>query len=354
MGGKNSKSHKIMNYKNVKIPPNCRMLKIITFNVGISNVVSLNDKVEKFIEYILSDYRNISFDIICVQGINDHQSLKLLLRSIRDHYKITKLYYAPNDICLHHLSDGDLSQANSLELTTSRTFNDIHMTNTKIGNTKFQNIIISKYPILTTIYGELDDLTNIDDVLGIQTVIGGNVLIGNNIVSIYNTSFCKDIRSANIINDDAREKEISALFGVIAENRKTLKKYNENKNYNIVHTAFIVGTLNIKDKIDKLMNEEYINLLQNYHCLDIYRYMYHDNGYTTTLKERIDYILINLPNELYDTKFFDSIKTDRELYKTIFKKYNIHFLDIYVCDNDEFDNSFSHYPVECVFLIKNN
>ena len=86
---------------------------------------------------------------------------------------------------------------------------------------KIQNIIISRYPILSKVYAELDDDVIIDDVLGINTMIGANIIINDHIVTIYNTTLCADVNNANITNNYARQHEITSLFKTININNWT-------------------------------------------------------------------------------------------------------------------------------------
>ena len=112
--------------------------------------------------------------------------------------------------------------------------------------TKAQNIIISKYPIVTNIYAELDRRTQLDDIIGARTVIGANISIYGNIISVYNTALNKDIKTSNIINVQIREKEVESLFDIIDENKAGMDAEIFNS-YVKTNIHFLLGTLNINE-----------------------------------------------------------------------------------------------------------
>jgi hypothetical protein len=367
MGTSNSKigKKKIKSYNDIKVPEGYKLFKLCSFNINLRNTVNNEKKIKSILNYLDESYKDLNFDIVCFQGIHDDSSLLNLIRAIKSFIETNdnKLYYAP-DITIPDYDDSNsLNHKNGTALLSSKKifsefnisskFNISRKSSKKITAT--HNIIISKYPIVTTLFAELDDSTEFDDIVGIQTVIGVNILINNKIISIYNTELCKDIKIANIINDTVRYLELEGLFQIININKDIKKK--DLSQYEINDLNFIVGTFNINEMLNGNINEEYKFFIQNFHCFDIFRYKnLHDLGYTNSLKERVDYILLVLSDNIYDENTplnneFRKISNDKELYNFIHKQYKIYFIDIVV--RQGFDHiSKSNFPLELVFMLK--
>lgn len=363
MGIKLSKSSKtnktsksklnITSFSSIKIPSQYKMLKLCSFNVNLRNSANNDAKINNIIRYLNDNYKDKQFDIICLQGIHDYASACNLIKAIRQ-YEITigcEFFYAPQ-LNTYEEDIPDDNKFGTMLRKPKQKRNSMNKNNTK-------NIIISKYPILDIIYAELDDSTRFDDIIGVQTVIGANVLIENTVISIYNTELCKNIKTAGIINTLVRKTELTELFKIIEQNKLILKneKYKE---YIINDIHFLVGTLNINDiddKIEDQLNEEFIYLVENYHCIDIFRYKNGENkGYTNNNNERSDYIMMQLTNDLYDgltDNNIHNIQTDEELFKLIHKRYKVHFIDITVRNISD-KLSHTSFPIELVFILNLN
>lgn len=357
---KTAKTVKINDFSMVKIPDDYALIKISSYNVNLRNSVNLDVRVKEIITYISSNYKNKQLDIINLQGIYDTSSLYVLIRDIKKYFSKNniKIYTAPN------FDDIDVSNTSANSIISSKkmfniSFNSPSDKNTDINKPKrkiSQNIIISKFEIIGTVYSELDDKTDMDDILGIQTVIGANILIGERVMCVYNTSLSKDIKSANIINDTVRQTELATLFKIIQQNIKQLNIELKYSSYYNSDVNILLGTFNIEETQENKINTEFTNLIQNSHCIDIYRYLNDDDpGYTTSFMERVNYIFMCITSDLYnkDSPFYKKIqkmKTSNELFDIIFKRYGIHFLDSSVIKNTD-NNSLVYYPIESIFLF---
>ena len=360
MGGKSSKKSDVAinDYSKVKIPKDYLLIKIGSYNVNLRNTINLDTKIKDIISYITSNHKNKTLDIINLQGIYDSSSLFVLIKECKKYFgeNEMKIFFAPTFDNIE--TNGLISSKQMLDLSFhSSEGNSTNTSKNQHSKKKIiQNIIISRYPILSTIYAELDDNTDMDDILGIQTVIGANILIGNNIISVYNTTLSKDIKSANILNSDVRKTELDAIANVISENKISMDNLKF-KQYTKSDVNLICGTLNINEVESRDTNREYIELIKSRKCVDIFRYLNEkDNGYTTSYMERINYILLNLTNDIFDTTTkihgdFQKVKTREQLFDLLLNRYNVYFLDYYTIKNDR-TNILIYYPIECIFIIK--
>lgn len=359
MGTSASKSHKnkISDFTLVKIPEDYGMLKIASYNVNLRNTVNIDLKIKEIISYLNSSHKNKSLDVISIQGIYDSASLYILIKDFKKYcfkHRID-VHFAPNFDYIDTEASGEhlISSKKMLDLSLhSSGDNGKNSTKRKI----VQNIIISKHPIISTVYSELDDYTDMDDILGIQTVIGANILINKKIISIYNTNLSKDIKSANIINRKVRKTELSSLFDSVETNMKSLDG-DKFKKYKKSDIHLLCGTFNISEIDDNNINDEFTEFIQLHHCIDIFRYLYDsDPGYTTSYMERSSYMFLHLTKDMYDdksefSKKLQNVKEISDLFNIIFKRYNIHFLDYSIIKNENTKVA-TYYPIECVFIFK--
>ena len=90
--------------------------------------------------------------------------------------------------------------------------------------------------------------------------------------------------------------------------------------------------------------------------VDVYRLKYPDNdGYTTSLMERLDYILFYIAdlknNHSPYNNELNNIKNEEEFLKLLFKAYDVYFLDFNI---NKTINISTNYPVESLMIIKNS
>lgn len=355
------RKNKIKSFNNVTIPVNYTLVKLCSFNISLKHSVNSENKIKQILAYLDDNNKDKQFDILCLQGIYDFTSAYNLCKAV-------KIYAQNDDKKLYFAPDMEITDESNTSFKSTRDFftKSLKSSNPSSRFTKsrskdskknkYKNIIISKYPIITTLYAELDDKTNFDNIVGIQTIVGVNIVINKQIISIYNTELCKDIKRANISNDQMRRLELKGLFHVIKQNKKLIES-GELDEYIINDIHLIVGTLNIPEMEEGEINPELIDLVQHYHCLDVYRYKHNKNmGYTNQMNERVDYILLSLTNDLYEEGSeirdqFNKVKTIKDLFDFINKRYKIYFIDHIV--RSSYDHIFkTSYPLEAVFMIK--
>jgi len=346
------KHAEIHSFNDVTVPDGYSMIKLATYNINLKNSINLKYKVNKIIEYINSSYKDKKIDIICLQGIHDYMTLEALIKTIKRKFWAKEMYTAPtyDDII------GSIDPINSNNFTISRILmgslksagSSKNNTNKKI---EIQNLIISRFPIVSSIYNNMDVVGKMDDTIGIKAVIGANVSIGNTIVSIYSTQLSNDIQIADICNMGLRKKEGDILLSTIMENEQNNKNNNLTKNPHI-----ICGTFNINYYDGKDISKEFTEFVTTCNYVDTYKYINPEKkGFTNTNKERKDYIFVKLTNDIFSDKKwkkeFKKIKNDKDLFNIIFKRYNIYFIDCYVRNDINSTNSASIFPVESVFIV---
>ncbi len=354
---------KIHDFNMVNIPNGYTLIKIATYNINIRNTVNLSNRVRDIIDYLTSSYKNKSIDILCLQGIHDYQSAHRLVKEIKKYGREQRktYFFAPDFENINSRSDTENisrfhssfpPQRNQLSQQTSS------LRQMQSRKAEVQNIIISEFPIVTSIYAEIDDNLDIDDIIGTQSVIGANISIYGNVISVYNTALGRDIKSANLINRDTRTKEIHAIFDTILENKLSLNS-DAFAGYLKTDVHFLTGSLNIPETYRGDMNDEFVELVQNYHCIDPYRNITDDPGHTTSSKERMDYIMFLLDDQSFEPidpyyNLMEAVETTDDLLSYIFKKYKIYFLDTSVVSDNQTNNSTSSFPVESVFMFYRN
>ena len=344
---KKNKTIQINDFNMVTIPKGYELIKLATFNINIRNTVNISNKIKEILIFIKSSFKNKDIDIFCLQGILDYNSAYKLIKEVKKYGRQTnnKFYFGPEFENIDSKSEKFISMKDKISTGLLK------------KKIEVQNIIISKYPIVTTLYSELDDKLYIDDILGTKTIIGANISIYGNIISVYNTTLSKDIKSANLVNSDVRNKELKVVFKIIEENKKKLKT-DEFKHYFLTDIHMLAGTLFIKETYGLDLNQEFIDFMQKYKCVDIFRIMCEDNiGHTNTSKERVDYILFLLTDMMYNKsnhKKLKSIEGCNDLFKLIFKIYKIYFIDIIIRNDIYTGNSYSNFPLECTFMMYKN
>lgn len=343
----NSKDIKFTDYNKVKIPNGYKLIKMASYNVSLRNGINIQMRIEDTINYIFSSFKKKEIDIICLQGMYDYNSVNIIVKEIinkSNELKI-KFYFAPD------FDDINISSSQSV----SKRSRSRSRSKTDSKKIKIQNIIISRYPIISTIFGEIDDKNDFDDVIGVHTIISANISIFGNIITVHNTYLSKDIRTANIINSDIRQSELDAVFTIIEQNRDNIK-YNEN--YKRTDIEFLVGAININEMNNNELNEEFINIISDRHIVDIFRYLNdEDFGYTNTTNERLNYIFMLLTDDMYDenSKFkkkIESLDNQSDLLNIIFDRFKIYFLDSYVRNDINIQGRANNYPIETVFMMK--
>lgn len=351
---KSVKSININDYSDISVPKEYQLLKLVSYNLNISNTINSDVLIKKIVSFVAEIYKGKANDIICLQGINDHDVYYKLMKRINNFSKEMNdtFYIAPENNCIEYTDSGGEDQLNFNSAIRNRS------RSVKDPKHNFQNIIISRYPIVSTMLIELDDNHDVDDVLGIKTLVGCNISIYGNLISIFNTELSKDIKIAGIINDNIRQLELNTIFDAIENNRKALAS-NTFREYTKTDINFLVGSLNICEFIGKGMNTEFIDLIKQYHCVDIYRHQSNEKGYTTQSKKRLDYIMFLMTSDIYKeespfNKKLQNINDSDDLIKFLTKRYKLYFININIIKNEELKSISQNYPIELVFILYKN
>lgn len=239
----------VKSYKNVKLPVGYKLFKISTYNINLSDCLSLDDKINDVMKYINNEYKDLQHDIVCLQGINDESVYNKLLYEILNTYR--------KDISIIPVND----------------------------KMRFNNVIISFHPFKKIYYNKYLKNKIINQVFGNNSVIGANVNIHGNIISIFTTELIKDIRSSGLEYSVARQRESEELF-----------KYIDN---NLGHNlCLVLGSINIDEYVQNgQINNQYKEFIEKYKLTDLYRKFNSEKGSTNNFNTRDDYIFVyNCPN----------------------------------------------------------
>lgn len=337
----------ITNFNNVKIPEKFSMIKLVTYNIELKNSISLRTHINKIVQYIFNEFRNKVIDIACIQGINDKYAIYELILSIKKVCKNNnvQMYYAPN---FDHIELSDKSQM--VASFNASWYGNKESTST--SNNISTNIIISKYPIINYIFNELNKGNS--KIFTSNDIIAANISINNNIISIYNVSLCEDINGANISNRECRNSELDKVKNIIIANQHDLINNVKFNKYNKTDINFLVGSLEIPETSFGIVNQEYIDLTEKFHCVDIYRLLTTNDGITTKNNRRTDYIMLLMTEDIFNEKsdfhkLLMKVENSNDLLQLVFKRYTYHTLQAFV--NTKIDNR-NNYPVENIFIFK--
>lgn len=339
MGVSNSKNTVLINdVTKIKLPRKTKLIKISSYNINVRNSITLGSKISEIIKYFSDNFKKKCIDILCIQGIRDYNSGFALFKAFTKYEKINKikLYYTPE------FDETSFGSYNSNQRNSSR----------KKSQSKkivYQNMIISRYPIVSNMYKELDDTTEFDDIVGVKTVVGIVINFFGKKLAIYCTRLTKDIDNSNMLNDNVRLKELEELYA----SHISFTKINK------IDTGIIVGSFNFNEKIKNENNEEYDQMVEKYNMIDIFRIVNGDSdpGYTNSIKDRHNYLMFFLTDDLYDesspySKLLKNVNTTFDMLQLIYKRYGIYFIDCCVRNDINQTQTYVNYPVECIAVIK--
>lgn len=353
----------------IHLAPGYMLLKIASYNINLKNSINIDSKVKDIIGYIVSNHKNKRIDILCIQGLRDQYAAFYFIQELKRYIynNSLEIYLGPefedvdpterHDISKNRTFAASWNPVNKNKKPKEKQSHSLSLNKHRVD--EIQNIIISRYPIINTIYSDLDYETDVDDVLGVKTVLGANISVNGNILSVYNTELSKDIRSSKIINDKVRSVEIDALFKVVNQNYLDLKGKNF-KTYHKTDIHFLAGTFYIQEQVNNELNNELSEFLQAKNCVDIFRFITDtEDGYTTPHSQRFDYILFCLTKDIFEegSLYYNSIQKVRnynDIMKIAFKRYMIHFIDSYVRDDLKHINPSGNYPIETIFMMNRN
>ena len=145
-----------MKNKLINIPNNTQLFKIGSFNVNLVDSVDYKEKIDIIANYIFSHFYETELDIICLQGITETKLAKALVNVINNMSIKTKnpIHIIPTKI----VNDSLVKFSSSLEVTWN---SDSGCTNSEELDTEIiHNIIISRYPIISTYCISLNEQDN--------------------------------------------------------------------------------------------------------------------------------------------------------------------------------------------------
>lgn len=347
--------NEIINFKNVNIPNNYTMVKIVTYNVQLKNSINIDNHIHKIGQYILGTFRDKDIDIMCIQGLDDKYSLYKLITHIKTMGKNNdiNLYFAPEFDNINVSEQNSLQSSLNIAWSDSKQKSDKGASDNILNNNTTPNIIISRHMIISYLCEPLD--TPETSLFVIDGIVSSNININNNIISIYNISLSNDIISAQINNSEKRKCEMNKVKDIIVSNHSLISTDDRFRKYKKTDINFMVGSFEIVETKNNEINEEYLELTSKFRCADIYRYQHEEKeGYTNIKNERSDYIMLLLTEDIFDNKgkyhkMILNIKNPEDAFKLIFDRYNLHTIQTHV-NIDE--TCRPHFPIENIMIFK--
>lgn len=307
---------------------NFKELRIGTLDASLDQTIYKNDKISAIVE-LLND-----LDILCLQNIADMKTTKTMIKQIYDKLR-NNIYFYPslmshaepnilNRIAQYEKSiknkNNDDASPDGIEYMSSNSnnsdnTNNSNNTNNTMGTqdvfrftftkstdeytSEFQNITISKYPIVN---GATLPIGNMFNIINYASVI--NINYKGTIVSVYNAALQIDF--TGISNKKIREMQIMKLYDIIDENRKFIKTDETFNEYYISDINFLCCDLNIMEYKNNVVNEEFVKCLKTLKGLDLFKFVKKFTGNNTKANNeqkttKHSYVMLILPE--YD--FFE-------------------------------------------------
>lgn len=314
------------------IPENTKLFKISSFYVNLNDDINRYDTIKLISRYIYSEYYDIEIDIICIQGINDENLVKLLINEVT--ILSNELRIPINIVPKIDFND---SQDNSIQLTWN--------VSSEGGTCDISNIIISKYPIITTSKIILNDSVD-EKLVGSRKAIIANINIEGYIVSIFNVTLSEDY--LGISNSDFRKYELDQLLKYINLNNLEMKKIIETYDLKLIdkNINIICGNFNVSEIKNSKINPEITQIFKNMKALDTFRISNlknKNNDFTNKNGFKDCFILLLLT----DMTFSNDI-TIEEILNFSYKKHGIIILKSHIENKIQ---SNDYYPIETIFLL---
>jgi hypothetical protein len=319
------------------IPINTQLLKIGSFYINLNDSINRNENIRQITEYIFSDVYNVVLDIICIQGLNDTKITKLLIKNIVD---ISNKYKKP----VHIVPKTDMVAVDSVDDAFQYQWNS----STNIDTSDIYNIIISKYPIITT---STINLNNTSDakLVGNNKIILANVNVNGYIISIYNVTLSQDYMG--IPNTELRNKEVKLITNLIKKNSDQIKKYNKNTGDRLIikDVHLLCGQFNVTEIKSNKLNLELVQVLKTLKAIDIFRFYClinknDDNGFTCSHNTRDCFISMILINH----KIGIDVESPKVLLDNAYKEHGIGIVLSYVVKSVKINE---YHPIEVIFLL---
>jgi hypothetical protein len=260
---------------------NFKELKIGTFDASLDQSIYKNDKIKMISEMITSEVFEI--DIFCLQNIVDVKTTKLMIEAILKN-ATSKLYFFPSIFPLCR-AGSKLAIAIG-EDNESNKSNDSNETNKTCGTvvstedvfrftfsrssdeytTEYQNIIVSKYPIVNGATLSIGTVFNINSYANIA-----NINYHGSIISVYNATLQIDF--TGISNKKIRESQLKHLNNAINENRNFVKTDKTFHEYYVNDINILCCDLNIMEYKNNGVNDEFIKCVKTVKGLDLYKFV---------------------------------------------------------------------------------
>jgi len=299
-------------------------LIIYSLNLRLNNSSNNQDKLEE-IKHIITD---LTYDIICFQGIDNDTSLKAIVKMIETHnYSNKKLMTYPQ------FTASSPNSSKKLLDIIKITWNNIIESESNIDC-----IIITKHNIIN---GAKMQITNN------KYCFIANIDYFGTIISVYNCNLDNDLTGISMTNN--RHSQITCIMKNLAlPNIEHINQYLTIRyEYRGIH--ILCCQSNISELYNDVSNPEYHDMIRILNALDIHRYIQiikkikanNSNDATSINESRTNYtLLILLDVEL--------LKDVQKIGKYLSTNFNMYLINSIICQNA---NVFEDYPTIITLLL---
>jgi hypothetical protein len=335
-------------------------LKISTFLVDIDSTFMKDINIEKILTYFFGDKNKSGIDILCIQGINNNNVYKDIIkefkRYVKEYNKEHKynehivLYYYPYD---SKRKDGEsTSSGDQSDGTWSLTDKSTE------DQGSYNKLIISRYEILFFIeekyykktHSKLHSIHNATPNIQSITVDFNNILL-----NIYNINF---LEGKTLLGNNSNTIQLKYLFDLMKVHKKQATEFIKIKNLRekdkLIDRGIniICGNFNINEIRNNVVNKEYVKMIRRMNAIDVFRYVtgirnkndFVNNVYNTNvIFSRNSYLLLSVDE---NTKLDDV----NALSKIMYNKYGIIVINSIIDEYMKYN--FINYPTEATILFK--
>lgn len=320
------------NIKNVHLS-DYDSLTVCTLNTRFVQSVNYKDKINMLTDFLFDS----NYDIVCLQGINDHKLLRLIVKNIFNRNLTTtdpnKLTTYPLIETFYVVTNTD-SNGDILKITWSNS-DDTNLS-------EINSLIITKCNIISGTKIITTQSCSEDKNFYLVNIEFNGVLI-----SVYNATLQNDF--IGISNLPTRKIQINQLKDYISQNNDHIKSDNIYKKYTDRNINIICCQANINELYNNDISGEYLYFTRTLKALDSFRYIKTIKGKSINLSDstnvagtRNNYILLTNLN----TKDFDDIKN---IYKALYSDQKIIIVNSVVGPEI---HSYDDYPVVTTLMIK--
>lgn len=254
--------------KDEKLNKNNKIVKVKNISTDLKKNFSLKENIINVVDEIFND----DFNIIVLEGLNDKLAVFLFYKKFQEINKLNnnKFNIVPS------IDEFDTTQSMSIIETASIELSWDSTSKKQAKYQKYSKVIISSFPINN--YSIYDLYKTESKMIKSEDIIISNINVFNFVFSVFSCTLTPNL--LYIDNSKIREEQLKEIENIIFTNAQSINN-NTTKN-------FVLGEFSIYGIIDKDINDEYLNLIQDHSFIDL------DSVKNLKIKKKTSYILLHL------------------------------------------------------------